>query len=83
MTERCEVMVPNAEGQHPVDSNNVPKRENPDRTRLVNADRTLIRFWLLTGHCSASDRTLEVQHPIDISKVPVKGKRDRMRPINS
>ena len=77
MTERCEVMVPNTEGQHPVDSSKVPERENPDRTRPVNADRTLIKFRLLTGRCSASDRTLEVQRPVDISKVPMRVNSDR------
>ena len=76
-------MSPNAEGQRPVDSSKVPKRENPDRTRPVNANRTLIGFWLLTGRCSASDQTLEVQRPVDISKVPVRGKRDRTCPVNS
>ena len=70
-------MVPDAEGQRPVDSSKVPKRENLDRTRPVNADRTLIRFRLLIGRYSASDRTLGVQSPVDISKVPVRGKHDR------
>ena len=74
-------MVPDAEGQRPINSSKVPKKENPDRTCPVNADRTLIRFQLLTGRCSASDRTLEVQRPIDISKVPVRGKRDWTRPV--
>ena len=41
LTERCEVMSPDAEGQRPVDSSKVPERENHDRTRLVSADRTL------------------------------------------
>ena len=82
MTERCEVMSPDTEGQRLVDSSKVLERENPDQTRLINADRMLIRFWLLTGHCTASDRTLGVQHPVDISKVPVRGKRDRTRPIS-
>ena len=82
VTERYEVMSPDIEGQRPVDSGKVPKRENPDRTRPVNADRTLIRFRLLTRRCSASDRTLEVQCPVDISKVPMRGKLDRTRPIS-
>ena len=73
MTECYEVKSPDAEGQHPVDSSKVLERENPDRTCLVNADWTLIRFWLLIGRCSASDRTLGVQRPVDISKVPVRG----------
>ena len=76
-------MVPDAEGQRPVDSSKVPKRENPDRTCLVNADRTLIRFQLLTERCSASDRMLVVQGPINISKVPVRGKRDRTRLVSA
>ena len=76
-------MSPDAKDQRLVNSSKVPKRKNPNRTRPVNADRTLIRFWLLTGHCSASDHTLGVQSPVDISKVPVKGKRDRTRPVNS
>ena len=76
-------MVLDAEGQRPVDSSKVPKRENPDRTRPVNADRTLIRFQLLTGCCSASDQTLEVQHPVDISKVLVKGKHDWTHPVSA
>ena len=83
MTGRCEVMVPDAEGQRLVDSSKVPKRENPNRTRPVNADRTLITFRLLTGRYSASDRTLEVQRPVDISKVPVRKKYDRTRPVSA
>ena len=71
MTGRCEAKSPDAEGQRPVDSSKVLERENPDQTRPVNVDRTLIRFQLLTGCCSASDRTLKVQHPVDISKVPI------------
>ena len=77
MTERCEVMSPDAEGQRSVDYSKVPKRENPDWMRPVNANRTLIRFRLLTGRFSASDRTLEVQRPVDISKVPVRENCDR------
>ena len=69
-------MSPDAEGQRPVDSSKVLERENPNQTRPVNADWTLIRFRLLTGRCSASDGTLEVQRPVSISKVPVKGKRN-------
>ena len=38
-----------AEGQRPADSSKVPERENPDRMRSVSADRTLVRFRLLTG----------------------------------
>ena len=72
-----------AEGQHPIDSSKVPKRENPDQTRPVNADRMLIRFRLLTRRCSASDRTLGVQRPVDISKVPLRGKRDWTRPVSA
>ena len=83
MTGRCEVMSSDAEGQRPVDSSKVPERENPDQMRPVNADRTLIRFRLLIGHCSASDRTLGYQRLVDISKVLVRGKRDRTRPVNS
>ena len=73
MTGRCEVKSSDAEGQRPVNSSKVLERENPDQTCSVNADRTLIRFRLLTGHCSASDQTLGVQRPVDISKVPVRG----------
>ena len=76
-------MVLDTEGQRPVDSSKVPKREIPDRTRPVNADRTLIRFRLLTGRCSASDRTLGVQGPVDISKVLVRVNCDRMRPVSA
>ena len=76
-------MSPDAEGQRPIDSSKVPEWENPDQTRPINADRTLIRFRLLTGHCSASDWTLGVQSPVDISKVPVRGKRDWMRPVSA
>ena len=83
MTGRCEVKSPDAEGQRPVDSSKVPERENPDRTRSVNADRTLIRFRLLTGRYSASDRTLGVQSPVDISKLPVREKRDRTRLVSA
>ena len=81
MTGRCEVKSPDAEGQRPVDSSKVLERENPDRTRPVNADRTLIRFRLLTGRSSAYDRTLGVQRSVDISMVPVKGKHDRTRSV--
>ena len=64
-----------------MDSSKVLERENPDRTCLVSADRTLVRYRLLIGRCSASDRTLEVQHPVDISKVPVRENYDRTRPV--
>ena len=83
MTGRCEVKSPDDEGQHPVDSSKFPERENPNRTFSVNADQTLIRFQLLMGHCSASDRTLGVQHLVDISMVLVREKCDWMRPVNT
>ena len=38
---------------------------------------------VLTGRCSASDRTLGVQRPVDISKVLVRGKRDRTRLVSA
>ena len=76
-------MSPDAEGQRLVDSSKVSEKENPNRTRPVNADGMLIRFWLLIEHCSASDQTLGVQHPVDISKVPVRGKHDRTCPVNT
>ena len=75
-------MSPDAKDQRLVNSSKVPKRKNPNRTRPVNADRTLIKFRLLTGRCSASDRTLEVQRPVDISKVLVRGKHDRTCPVS-
>ena len=83
MTGRYEVMAPDAEGQRLVDSSKVPERENHDQTHPINADRTLIRFQLLTGRCSASDRTLGVQRPVDISKVPVRGKHDQTRSVSA
>ena len=52
LTERCEVMVPNAKGQHPVDSSKVLERENHDRTRPISADRTLASVWSLYKHWS-------------------------------
>ena len=42
-------MRPDAGCQSPVNSSKVPERENPDRTCPVSADRTLVRFRLLTG----------------------------------
>ena len=60
MTGRCEVKSLDAKGQRLVDSSKVLERENPDQMRPVNADRTLIKFQLLTGCCSACDQTLGV-----------------------
>ena len=48
LTGRCEVMVPDAEGQRSVDSSKVLDRENHDWTRPVSVDRTLAS---VQSHC--------------------------------
>ena len=42
-------LQPDAGCQSLINSSKVSEKENPDRTCPVSADRTLVRFWLLTG----------------------------------
>ena len=41
MTGHCEVMVPDAEGQRPIDSSKILEREKCDQMHSVSVDRML------------------------------------------